>query len=344
MSLIDAGYEVHLVVGDGQGDAVINGIQVHDIGVKPASRIKRMWAQPKKAKRKIAELEPDVVHFHDPELLPVGVTLAKKGMHVIYDAHEDLPRQNLTKDHIPKVLRPAIAKVFEFYENYAVKNLSGVVAATPHIERRFSRQGVRTVNVSNYPIPKELARVDGRVSRQKRVCYVGDISRMRGLLQVIRALPLVPEVRLTLCGDIGEPGLDTELRAKPGWLQVDYLGVVNRAAVWRVMKESFAGLVTFLPAPNHIEAQPNKLFEYMSAELPLIASDFPLWREIIDGVGCGLYVNPESPEAIAEAIRTLLDAPHEVERMGRAGRQAVMRKYNWPMEAQKLVNFYKTLA
>lgn len=340
-ALNKAGYEVHLVVGDGLGDAVIDGIQIHDIGAKPESRIKRMWAQAKRAREKVIEIKPDVVHLHDPELLPMGVKLAKNGICIIYDAHEDVPRQILSKHWIPPFLRALVAKAVEIYENGSARRLSGVVAATPHIDRRFSGQGLQTVNVNNYPLTQEFAPVEGGIARLRRVCYIGGISRMRGLLQVVQALPLVPDVRMTLCGDIGEPGFDTELRAERGWSQVDYLGIVDRKTVRRVMGESSAGLVTFLSAPNHVDAQPNKLFEYMSSELPVIASNFPLWREIIEGANCGLCVNPDSPEQIAAAIRRLLDSPSEVERMGRAGRQAVLSKYNWPLEAQKLVGFYK---
>jgi hypothetical protein len=342
-SLKNYGYEVHLVVGDGEGDADINGTQVHDIGAKPWSRLERMWLHPKRAEEKIIQIRPDMVHFHDPELLPLGAKLAKKGFPVLYDAHEDVPRQILTKHWIPLCIRPLVARIFESYENRTVRCLSGVVATTPHITQRFAEQGVRTVNVNNYPIPEELAPISNGVSRHKRVCYIGALSRMRGVLQMIRALPLVPDVRLTLCGNFGEADLESEVRKEPGWEHVDYLGHVDRSAARSVMAESFAGIVTYLPAPNHVDAQPNKLFEYMSAELPVIASGFPLWQQIIDSSGCGLCVDPNSPDAIAGAIRILLDEPREAERMGRAGRQAVLKRYNWPVEAQKLIALYKAL-
>jgi glycosyltransferase involved in cell wall biosynthesis len=302
-----------------------------------------MSVQPKRALKKVLALRPDLVHLHDPELLPIGVKLAKKGIRVIYDAHEDVPRQNLTRHYIPRRIRPAISSIIEFYENRAVKKFYGVVTATPHIEQRFSNQDLRTVNVSNYPIPTELAPFEGAASRKKRVCFIGTISRIRGLLQVVQALHIVPDTRLTLCGNFSDEGIKRVLSAEPGWAQVDHLGHVDRTTVRRIMAESSAGIVTFLPVPNHINAQPNKLFEYMSAELPVIASDFPLWRKIIDGAGCGLCVNPDSPEQIAAAIRSLLDSPDKAWTMGRAGRQAVLGKYNWPNEAKKLVDFYKAL-
>jgi glycosyltransferase involved in cell wall biosynthesis len=113
--------------------------------------------------------------------------------------------------------------------------------------------------------------------------------------------------------------------------------------VAKILENSLAGIVTFLPSPNHLEAQPNKMFEYMSAGIPVIASDFPLWREIISGNDCGLLVNPLKPLEIAGAIDYLVNNPAEAKRMGRNGRLAVIEKYNWPMEEKKLLRFYDSI-
>ena len=342
-ALSQAGYDVHLVVGDGEGNEVFEGVPIHDLGVKPNSRIKRMWSQPKKAQEKIIELNPDMVHFHDPELLPLGVKLARRGMRVIYDAHEDVPRQSLVKQYIPLRIRPFVAKLLESYENHAAKKFSGMIAATPHIERRFLMQGINVVNVSNYPILGDVASFSGKKTRKKQVCYIGGISRMRGLGQVIRALPLVPDIQLVLCGGFSEAAFEMELRNEPGWAQVDYRGQVDRVTAEGVMQDSIAGLVTFLPTANHMDAQPNKLFEYMSAKLPVIGSNFPYWKEMIEGAGCGLCVDPTSPKAIAKAIQRMCDSASSVEEMGQAGQQETINKYNWSKESQKLIAFYNAL-
>ncbi len=342
-TLASAGYEVHLVVGDGQGEAFVKGIQTYDIGAKPESRIRRMWMQPRLAGKKVLGLKPDIVHLHDPELLPIGVKIAKSGIKVIYDAHEDVPRQTLSRHWIPPIFRVPIAKFFELYENRSVRRLSGVVAATPHIEHRFTSQGLLAINVNNYPLRKEFASVERRGERKKHICYVGTISRMRGVLQVVQALPLMPDVRLTLCGYICEPDLDSELRAEPGWSQVDYLGTVDRATVQRVTGESFAGLVTLFPTPNYLDSLPIKMFEYMAAGLPVIASDFPLWRQIIGDAQCGLLVDPKDSHAIAGAVRWLMEHPAEAEAMGQCGENAARKTFNWDHEAAKLLVLYKKL-
>jgi glycosyltransferase involved in cell wall biosynthesis len=124
---------------------------------------------------------------------------------------------------------------------------------------------------------------------------------------------------------------------------VSAIGQVNRAEVRNVLGRSVAGLVTFHALPNHVDAQPNKMFEYMSAGIPVIASNFALWRDIIEGNQCGICVDPMNPEAIAAAIDYLIEHPEDAKKMGENGRKAVLEKYNWLMEEKKLINLYKEL-
>lgn len=346
VSLAVAGFDVVQVVGDGQGDALEQGVRIVDIGPRPAGRLARMRQQPARALQAVRALAPALVHFHDPELLPVGVQLAREGLKVVYDAHEDVPRQLLTKQWIPSMLRRPLSLAFEAYENRQVRHLSAVVGATPHIAQRFSKVARRAVNVSNFPFVHELAppaepRIRG--TREKAVCYVGGIFRTRGAFSMVRALPRVPDVRLLLCGKFEDAATEAELRAEPGWSQVDYLGVVGREQVREVMARSRAGLVTLLPLPSYLDSLPIKMFEYMSAELPVIASAFPLWRDIVERHGCGLCVDPTDPAAIARAIRQLVDDDAQSSRMGQAGRAAVHAHYHWPRAEAELLRLYGEL-
>ena len=116
-------------------------------------------------------------------------------------------------------------------------------------------------------------------------------------------------MRLNLVGRFSEKAVEVKVKNLSAWSKVNELGFLNRHQVRDVLARSKAGLVTFLPVPNHVDAQPNKMFEYMSAGLPIITSDFPLWREIVEGNSSGICVDPLYPKAIAEAIQYLIDHP-----------------------------------
>jgi len=104
-----------------------------------------------------------------------------------------------------------------------------------------------------------------------------------------------------------------------------------------------AGLVTLHPIVNYIDALPVKMFEYMVAGIPVIASNFSLWREIIEGNKCGLCVDPLNPSEIAKAIDYIMTHPAEAQQMGKNGLRAVQEQYNWDIEEKKLLALYEQL-
>lgn len=342
-SLARAGYEVVQVVGDGLGDAEVDGVRIVDIGPAPKGRLARMRTQPRRALEAVRRLRPALMHFHDPELLPIGGALAREGLPVIYDAHEDVPRQVLTKQWIAAPLRPLVSRLFERYEDARVRPLAAVVGATPHIARRFATNARRSVVVGNFPFLDELAPPTVPVPRERAVCYVGGLTRTRGVREMVRAVAQVPGVTLVLCGAMEDAVFEAELSAEPGWCQVDWRGRVGREEVRDVMARCRAGLVTLSPMPSYVDSLPIKMFEYMSAELPVIASGFPLWREIVEATGCGTCVDPTDVDAIAAAIRAIVDDPPRIAAQGRAGRAAVLSTYNWPQSERALLALYDEL-
>jgi glycosyltransferase involved in cell wall biosynthesis len=176
------------------------------------------------------------------------------------------------------------------------------------------------------------------------VAYVGGIAKIRGILELVQAMKQVrSNARLQLAGEFSDPEDEKQARSLPGWAAVDALGHRDRQGVRDILRRVVGGLVTFLPVPNHIEAQPNKMFEYMSAGVPVIASGFPLWREIVERHECGICVDPQNPGEVARAIDYLVTHPAEAERMGRNGQQAVHERYNWSVEEANLLSFYRRI-
>lgn len=286
----------------------------------------------------------DIYHIHDPELIPVALVLKVLGKTVVYDVHENVSKQILSKHWIRPCLRRSASQIFRAIEMLAARCFDEIVAATPAIARQFPPG--KTTIVQNFPIVGELV-VQSLAKTgppTNHIAYVGAISRPRGICKVVEALEKTtsyPNIRLTLAGRFSPPELESVLRKMAAWVLVDYLGQCDRPKVASLLAASAMGIVTFLPEPNHIEAQPNKLFEYMSAGLPVIASDFPLWRKIVSDVDCGLLVDPEDSQAIADAITWLLEHPDEAQEMGRRGQQAIQSKYNWDSEFEKLLEMYQ---
>lgn len=340
-SLAAQGFDVHLLVADGRGTEVRNGVSIHDIGAV-TGRLQRIMVQPWRMWRAARRLAADLYHFHDPELLPAGLLLRIAGAKVVYDSHEDVPRALLSKHWISRRFRSIMSMAFELFENFSARRLSAVVAATPHIGLRFTRLNPLTTVVNNYPLRSELDSPSAARADERTVCYVGGISRIRGAVEMISALEFV-DAKLVLAGAFDTSDTESAVRALPGWSRVDYRGTVSRDEVRKIMGESCAGLLFFHPEPNHVHAQPNKMFEYMAAGLPVLASDFPLWRSILVETGAGECAAALDPKALATVIRSLLDDRKRAQEMGARGREAVMNRFLWEHEARKLCDLYSRL-
>jgi glycosyltransferase involved in cell wall biosynthesis len=289
-------------------------------------------------------LDADVYQLHDPELIPVGLRLKRLGKKVIFDAHEDVPAQLISKPYLGNVSGQLLSRSFGAYERYACRRFDGVIAATPIIRDKFLRINAATVDINNFPLLREFDAPAGWADKAPEVCYVGGISAIRGIRELVRACALLRSpARLVLAGAFTEPALEAEVTALPGWERVVPHGHLDRAGVRRVLSRAVAGLVTLHPTANHLQAQPVKMFEYMAAGIPVIASRFPLLREVVEGHSCGVCVDPGDPAAIAAAIDQFVLHPELARRMGENGRRAVLDRYNWMPEARKLVDFYAQL-
>jgi glycosyltransferase involved in cell wall biosynthesis len=341
-------HRVMLLVADGLGDLEPSpgGVAVRDLGDPGPRRLNRLLQGSLKALEAIAQIKPDVVHFHDPELIPVGLLLRLKGHKVIYDVHEDVPRQILTKYWVPVFVRHPLAWMMSAAEWLGSRLFTAVVSATPTIADRFPDH--KTTTIYNYPLLAEMATSKSvpYQDRQPSFAYVGVIEDVRGITEIVEALEGLGDVEgvsLELAGQFAPASYQHTLRGLNGWRAVHYCGYLSRAEVGDILGRVRAGLVIHHPIPNEIDALPIKLFEYMSAGLPVIASDFPPIRAIVEGTGCGLLVDPLDRADITRAMRWVVEHPREAEAMGERGRQAVHSVYNWNTEAVKIVDLYRRI-
>ena len=342
-TLAAAGHEVVLVAPT-EREVVLHGVRVHPVR-QATGRLGRMTGTVRRVLRAARAERADVYHFHDPELIPVGLWLKLAGKRVVYDVHDDLPAAVLTRSWIRPGLRRLLARVVGLLEGGAARCFDAVVVANPAHGGRFPPQ--RTVTVRNLPDLGEFpAAPRADAVREAAVVYVGDLTRIRGALQMVQAMALLPPecpVRLWLGGRFSEPDLEAACRALAGWERVDYFGWLERADVADRLSRARVGLVLLQPVPHYQTNYPVKLFEYMAAGLPMVASDLPLCREVVEAAGCGLLVDPRDPAAIAAGVRWLLAHPEEAAAMGRRGRAAVEQRYTWKSEARTLLSLYDRL-
>lgn len=338
--MVKRGHNVSLIVADSNGDATSDGVQILDVG-RSQSRLGRIFQSTRHVFERALTINADVYVLHDPELIPYGIRLKRIGKTVVFDSHEDIPTQIMGKPYLGRMQALALSRGFRAYEQYACHRLDGIVAATPFIREKFIEINSKTVNINNYPILDEFDHARAWDDKSFTVCYVGNITVTRGIRELVKACSLLRSpATLTLAGTFETSSLAAEVAIQPGWSRVKALGHLDRTGVREVMAGAMAGLVTLHPQANYIDALPVKMFEYMAAGIPVIASDFPLWREIIESNACGLCINPLEPASISEAIDFLIMHQAQAQQMGVNGRLAATNKYNWQAESKKMLDFY----
>jgi glycosyltransferase involved in cell wall biosynthesis len=344
LSLAEAGYEVVLIAPH-QRDDWAKGVTIRAVP-KPRSQFERMTRTVLRVLRQAINEDGRIYHFHDPELIPLGMILKFLGKQVVYDVHENVPEDILTKDYIPPCWRKWVAVMAGTVEHLGSKWFDGVVAVTPNICRRFPRD--KTELIRNFPIAEELMPSSHNAygNRPPFLIYAGRISMDRGISEMVEAMGLLPEslgAKLLLAGVFTPEGLYDHVLGMHGAERIEFRGLLSRSDLRNLLGQARIGLALLRPGPNQSHSYPNKLFEYMAAGLPVVASNFPLWKEFVEETGCGLLVDPLNPRAIAEAIEWLLEHPEEAAAMGRKGMQAVSSEFNWGKEAKKLCQFYQRL-
>ncbi len=341
-TLAKAGYDV-ILIAQHEKDEVVDKIKIIALP-KPKNGFERILFSSQKAYKLALKQKVDIYHFHDPEFLPWAIKLKKKtGTKIIYDVHEDYPEQILSKHWIPKFLKKIISRVFNFYEKKAAQNFDLIITATPDIKKNFGEMNAD--DIKNYPIILDSKffgdSTAPKVKNYYNLIYVGGLERVRGIKEIIQSLKFINpkyNVKLKLAGNFPDKNFKNEVKKLKEWSRVEFLGWIPFEKMIETVSD--IGLVCLHPLKRFLTSLPVKMFEYMAAGIPIIASNFPLWKEIVEKNGCGICVNPLDPKEIARAIEYLIEHPEETKKMGENGKKAVLEKYNWENEGKKLLEVY----
>ncbi|MFC1239742.1 glycosyltransferase [Treponema vincentii] len=344
LSLAHAGYTV-LEIAPNVSDEVYKGIAIHGI-VLPKNKWKRAFFSKKTVYNKCVEVNADIYHFHDPELMPVGIKLKRnKNKCVIFDSHEDVPAQILTKEWIPSFLRKFVSRIYAAYEKRILCNYDALVSVTPSITVRLCALNKNVYQLTNYPLLDRSIAVDSRTWGDS-VCFAGGLAAQWLHQNIIRSIENCKNITYRLAGWGSLPYLEY-LKTLNGWKNVEFIGKIAFDAVPKFLIESTAAMVLNDYVPNVGyklgSLGNNKLFEALQMGIPVICTDFILWKEIIDEWKCGICVNPHDIKAIRDAINYLIENKDIAKQMGDNGRRAVMEKYNWTTQEKILLEMYKKL-
>lgn len=346
-SLVKAGMDVYLLVNDDKKDEEIDGVKFVSINNKARNRYERMVKVPKVLLKKALEINANIYHIHDPELLPLAYKLKKKGKKVIFDSHEDYLSTITEKKWIPKIFRKVVRFFYKIYEKRIIKKLDGAIVCYHWTLDRYKKLCKNVKMILNFPIIDNKLPYPLTVYSKRALAFAGGIKSEWCHKEVIQALERLGNVRYELAGDI-QDNYDEIITKMKGWKYVNFHGKISHQDVFnKVYGNSSIGvcLLDYIAQckGNIGNLSNTKLFEYMYVGLPIIGTDFILWKEIIEKEQCGICVNPHDVEKIAEAIDYLLSNPNIMKEMGENGRRAVLEKYNWSTEEAKLLEFYNNI-
>jgi len=345
-SLAKAGYEVYLVAPNAKTE-IKNGVHIVGVSIPNRGRLYRILCGARMIYKKALSLNADIYHFHDPELLIYGLILKRKGKKVIFDSHEDVVNQILQKEYLSIFVR-LVAISYGLYEKYITSRLDAIISVTPHIVERLKQVNSATYQVTNYPIISNVKEYNLH-NECAYMAFAGGISPMWMHDKIIESMSFVSKknFQYKIAGIISDNYLE-KLKSLNSWKNVNYLGILDGKKVKQLYAHAWLGVALLDYVPNvggHMGTLGNnKIFEMMAAGIPVVCTDFDLWKDIVDKWKCGIYVNPHDLKAIANAINEIIANPILAQTMGNNGIDAIYAEYNWSSQERILLDLYKSIA
>lgn len=343
-TLVERGWRVSLVIQADQA-GIVDGVNLIPLE-RPRGRFGRVFKTGREAMKLALETGAPVCHVHDPELLLWTWMLTRRGRKVVFDMHENLPAAIRAKDWLPRWLRPVISRGVQIAERVLLRDKDVVLAETSY-ERDYEYLPRRIV-VQNFPRTAQLSGVQAAKRAVPTLAYLGHIHQTRGSLTMVEVLRRLRqegiEAELLLIGRVPpEHKLALLERAKEAGTKVEFAGHLAPLDAWTRVASCQVGMAVLSPEPNYITSYPTKMFEYMALGLPVVVSNFPLYREVIDQHACGYAVDPLDTDAVTAAVRDVLVDKEKAIELGRRGQRAVAGHYSWESEQTALTDLYTYL-
>lgn len=351
--LVSAGHSVSLICPwDVERNGVRDGVRFVPF-TRAKSRIERLLT-PYRLLRALLPLlsKTDLVHFHDLDILPFMTTLSLF-KNVVYDIHENYPDEIAAKTWLPSPIRAPLAWLVRYGQLACVQQVRNIVLVSKFQERDVYGARLRITYIKNYASRELIDEVKlDYDSRSPAVILTGSQYLDNGSLlfleiasQVLRANKDVifyaadrfgsdRNFRQEILDEVRVRGLQESYVLLPNIAPHRLMTYLNRATI---------GVSADLRVTRRIKAVPTKLFEYMAAGLPIVASDLPAQIDVVVGNNAGILARPEEPQTFVQAILQLIDNRELASKLGSNGQRAFVRLYSWEAQAQSLEAYYRSI-
>lgn len=328
-SLVKAGYDVTLIAQHDK-EEIVDEVKIINLQ-RPRNRIERMTKTVWSAYIKAVQVDADIYHFHDPELMPIALRLRKRGKRVIYDIHEDTRLQIILKKYVPPILRVLLSRAYALYEDYACRRFSALITPQQKMTLYYGNLN-KTITVENFA---DLSTYPRRTSDFSKpvLFHAGGLSEDRGLYNMINAAKnITGQFDFFVAGKI-DKGAKSQFPLK-------YLGYLDQKQLLDVYRKSNIGIILYNNVGQHSMAGAVKCYEYMANSMPFIMPDFGDWLTFNQKYECGINVDVKNGKAVADAIHYLIDNPEKARALGENGRRWVEEKFSWQAAFKKLQVLY----
>lgn len=342
MYLKKMGYKVSYLINDGQKNESVDGVQIYSTKKVFTNRRDRMLKGVNCLYISAMKIDADIYQLHDPELLRIAFAIKNHGKKVIFDSHENYYLQIKEKPYIPKILRNIVAFLYRCFETFITKRIDGVVFPGTKMEKNpFEGRAKHFAYINNVPSLDEIEFVDDGIKKEDAICYAGTLSESRGVTNLVRAANLA-KVTLYLAGNFSSEEYREELESMREWECVKYLGIVDRKQIYEMYSKSKIGMSTLLPIGQYDKSGnlPTKAYEYMISKLPVILSDFPYNRKMVEKYKFGVVVDPCDVSKMADIIKELIADEKSCILMGECGKNLIQNKLNFEIEGKNLTSLY----
>ena len=346
-TLAQACHDVHLIIQHTKAE-VVNGVKIVPLP-KFSNRINRIIEGNKLALQRALEIDAQVYHFHDPELLPVGLKLKKQGYKVIFDMHELVGLMIRSKQWIPKPLRWGMEKIYAQFESKAFKKFDKIIVVTEKMVSDYTdviypKYKNKVEIIRNYSLVSSISQAEPKqidTEGATNFIYVGGLTRERGILQLVKSIQKFETGKLWLLGPWESTEFESECSEADKNGKMQYFGLLPMPEVYEYIQAADVGLTVLNPTVNHLASLPVKAFEYMAASKPQIMSNFPFWEKSF--AGCAVFIEPDNPHELESAFQKMIESAALRKTIGEKSFQMVTDHFSWEAESDKLLNIYKNI-